>query len=59
MSKRLQARRANGRFQRNTLSNTFGLKAYICTDCRAINTVAVGQSKPNACHKCGGKEFEL
>lgn len=66
--KRHQARRANGRFARNTLENCFGLRALICT-CGAINSYGrkpaecVGSfidpaafnqwDVPTCCHRCG------
>jgi hypothetical protein len=53
MSKRIQSRRSNGRYTRNTLANTFGLKAYICASCRSFNTVSVGEARPDKCRNCG------
>ena len=53
--KRYQSRRANGRFQKNTLANTFGLNVETCTnpDCRAITPWPVHKEKPTACQRCG------
>lgn len=51
--KRLQSRRSNGRWQRNTLANTFGLSVEVCPTCRIFNPYAVGQPKPVTCHDCG------
>jgi hypothetical protein len=39
--RRFQTRRGNGRFQRNTLANTFGLHAPACPSCRSFNTHGV------------------
>ena len=55
--KRFQSRRGNGRFQRNTLENTFGLKAYVCVSCRSFNPVSVGDGRPEACKHCGATPF--
>ena len=51
--KRFQSRRGNGRFQRNTLENTFGLRANICESCRRFNPTSVGAPTPDKCAHCG------
>jgi rubrerythrin len=51
--RRIQARRGNGRFTRNTLGNTFGLRAWVCASCRRFNTTGVGAGPPTVCHACG------
>jgi hypothetical protein len=51
--KRSQSRRSNGRFQRNTLANTFGLKAPICSECNSFNPHGIGEPPPATCHNCG------
>lgn len=48
-----QSRLGNGRFQRNTLANTFGLHALVCPSCRSFNTHGVGEPAPARCHSCG------
>jgi hypothetical protein len=53
MGKRFQSRRSNGRFQRNTLENTFGLRANVCESCRRFNPTSVGDPLPKACAQCG------
>lgn len=66
MSRRLQDRRGNGRFTRNTTENTFGLHNTICPnpDCRRFNPWPVVEldpatgftrpgTKPTHCHACG------
>lgn len=58
MARKIYSRKANGRFRKATLENTFGLKAFVCTECRAISTVNVGQAKPEKCHKCGNGELK-
>ena len=52
---RFQARRRNGRFTRNTLANTCGLRVEPCPnrECRALNPYAVGAARPTHCHQCG------
>jgi hypothetical protein len=50
--KRFQARKSNGRFQQNTMENTFGLHTDICPNCRQIITWNIGQEKPKECHQC-------
>jgi hypothetical protein len=50
--KRHQSRRGNGRFQRNTLENTFGLRALVCVTCRSFNTHGLGEARPTTCHAC-------
>lgn len=54
---RHQARRANGRYTRNTIENTFGLHVIICPHCNILNPYGVGESKPEKCHACK-KELE-
>lgn len=56
--KRFQARRANGRFQRSTLENTFGLRVLVCLDCRGMTSYGVREDPPRACGQCGGARFE-
>lgn len=51
---RLQARRGNGRWQRNTLENTFGLHAGICPTCNSFNPHGVTEQAPDICVHCGG-----
>jgi transposase-like protein len=51
--KRFQSRRGNGRFQRNTLENTFGLTVQTCPHCRTFNPRSVGEPKRETCHACG------
>lgn len=57
--RRLQARRGNGRFTRNTMENTFGLHAGIHERkadgswCGAFNPSRVGEPRPETCHACG------
>lgn len=53
--KRRQARRANGRFARNTLANTFGLRVEVCQrpECRRMTPYGVGEAKPETCQACG------
>lgn len=53
--KRFQSRRGNGRFQRNTLANTFGLRAGICEECRRLNPSHIGDPVPLVCQHCGEK----
>lgn len=55
MSRRLQARRHNGRFTRNTTENTFGFHTAVCphADCRRFTTWNLGTEKPTTCHACG------
>jgi hypothetical protein len=55
--KRFQGRRGNGRFRRNTLENTFGLKAYVCASCRRFNPIALGEGRPTACNHCEATPF--
>ena len=50
--RRFQSRRSNGRFQRNTLENTFGLKAWVCIECRRFIPLNVGEPKPETCPHC-------
>lgn len=58
MSGRMYSRRPNGRFQRATMANTFGLTIYVCKDCRRMNPVAVNAPKPDECHACGSSNLE-
>lgn len=51
--KRIQSRRPNGRWQRSTLENTFGLSANVCPDCGSFNPCRVGEPKPETCRECG------
>jgi hypothetical protein len=51
--KRFQARRSSGRFTRNTLENTFGLRADTCPACNAFVTCRIGEAPPDTCHRCG------
>lgn len=52
--KRLQARGRRGRFVRNTLENTVGLKVAVCSQCRSLNPYPVGEHPPTtSCHNCG------
>jgi hypothetical protein len=56
---RLQARRGNGRFTRNTMENTFGLHVDIHEHkadgswCGSFNPWPVGEPRPETCHACG------
>ena len=53
---KLQARRSNGRWTKNTLQNTFGLDTIICKNCGAIhpyNSRDPREIKPNKCRDCG------
>lgn len=50
---RFQARRNNGRWQRNTMENTFGLHAGVCPSCGKFNPSPVGEPQPDVCHHCG------
>lgn len=62
---RLQARRANGRFIRNTLENTFGLRCITCPKCQRFNPYGLKEQQgpfpdprnrwdiPKSCHNCG------
>lgn len=52
-SKRLRYRGANGRFRRPTLESAFGIRAIVCAECRRINTVGIGEARPENCHACG------
>ncbi len=53
MSKRIPSRRSNGRFQRATLENTFGLTTRVCPHCNGLNPHAVNESPPEVCGQCG------
>jgi hypothetical protein len=50
---RFQARRGNGRWQRNTMENTFGLHVDVCESCRAFVSYSISEAPPDACHRCG------
>lgn len=56
--KRLQARRANGRFIRNTAENTLGLHFNVHERkadgswCGALNPSRVGEPRPECCSQC-------
>jgi len=53
--KHRQARRAGGRFTRNTTENIFGFHTAVCAepDCRRFTTWNVGSPRPETCHACG------
>jgi hypothetical protein len=57
--KRIQARRGNGRFTRNTMENTVGLHCAVHerkldgTWCGALNPWPVGGVPPTVCAQCG------
>ena len=52
--KRLQARKRNGRFTRNTLENTFGLSVEPCRHCRSLaNVHGINEPAPVVCVSCG------
>lgn len=51
--KRIQSRRGNGKFTRNTLENTAGLHCIWCPACRIGNPWPVGGERPEKCHDCG------
>jgi uncharacterized protein (DUF983 family) len=53
MGRRLYSRKANGRFRRATLENTFGLSAPTCPQCGRFNTHGVNEPPPETCHACG------
>lgn len=53
MAHRIQSRRGNGRFQRNTMENTFGLHVKVCPKCRSFTTYEVGEATTIRCHSCG------
>lgn len=66
MSRRIQARRSNGRFTPNTPENTFGLHVPICPACGAFNPYPVAErdpasgfplpaTPPTNCHRCGAE----
>jgi hypothetical protein len=56
--KRIQARRASGRFTRNTMENTFGLHVVVHehkadgTWCGGLNPWPVGGDRPVVCRHC-------
>jgi hypothetical protein len=58
MGRRMHARTPGGRFTRATMENTLGLHVYVCTDCRRMNPVPVGGSKPETCHACGSENLK-
>lgn len=49
----MRKRRGNGRFERATVANTFGLKVVACASCRGFNTHVIGTSRPATCKHCG------
>jgi len=53
MSRRIQARRGNGRFTRNTPENTFGLHLSMCGYCGQIHPWSLGCKEPESCKSCG------
>lgn len=53
---RIQRRTPEGRFRKTTMAD-FGLKVWICEDCRACNPVGVGEDKPEKCHHCGSENL--
>ena len=53
MSHRMYSRRSNGRFQRATAENTFGLHVPSCPSCGRLNPYGVNEPKPENCHACG------
>ena len=55
--KRIQQRRANGRFQRNTLERFAGVQALVCAACRGLNLRELGTPMPEACAQCGAEPF--
>lgn len=59
MGRRRLSRRANGRFRRATLENTFGLHAPVCASCRGFNPHKVGEPAPTVCCQCGEPFVEL
>jgi hypothetical protein len=52
---RIQARRGNGRFTRNTLRNTFGLGCDVCPRCGQCHPYRLRPRDPRAteCTRCG------
>ena len=55
--KRIQQRRANGRFRRNTLERFAGVQALVCAACRGLNLRELGTPMPAACAQCGAEPF--
>jgi hypothetical protein len=54
MANRIQSRRGNGRFQKPTLANTFGLGNEICSACGQMHPFSLGVCRPPAeCESCG------
>ncbi len=49
----IYSRRANGRFQRATMENTFGLRVWVCAACHGCNPRAVDEAPPEICAHCG------
>jgi hypothetical protein len=41
--------RSRGKFTRNTVTNTFGLKVWVCAACGGFNPRSVGEPKPERC----------
>ena len=50
---RFQARLGSGRYQRNTLENTFGLRTEVCPTCHGFNPHGTGEAPPARCCQCG------
>jgi hypothetical protein len=52
---RLQSRRSNGRWRRNTLANMFGLEVVICPKCHGCNPYRLRPPEPvpTTCGQCG------
>ncbi len=63
MGRRLQARKSNGRWERGTLENTFGLRCEVCPvpECRNLNPYGrdpenpFAWERPTHCHACGAE----
>lgn len=53
MGKRIHSRRGNGRFQKATLENTFGLTTRICPHCNGLNPHKADEPAPEVCGQCG------
>lgn len=59
MATRFQARRSNGRWERNTLSNTFGLRDGMHgrkadgSWCGGLNPSGLHEAAPTTCGHCG------
>jgi hypothetical protein len=50
--RRFQSRKGNGRWQKNTLKNTFGLHCVFCPHCGIGNPWGINETKPEKCHSC-------